>query len=63
MGFSLVDTRQGVFAMGGYDRIVNRNEILKLACPDDNQIENCQWQETEQKLEKESAWHVSIPLP
>ena len=62
-GLTLVETGQGVLAMGGWDENYDeRIEILKLDCPDDK-ITNCHWQEMEQKLEKGRRFHVSIPIP
>ena len=50
--------------MGGWDDSIlkSRNEVLQLDCPGD-QIQSCQWQEMEQKLEVGRYGHVSIPLP
>ena len=66
----LVETNQGVIAVGGsYDRgntfesrYESRKEILKLVCPND-QIQNCEWEEMPQKLELGRRDHVVIPLP
>merc|ERR1712018_50869 len=60
-GLTLVETTEGVLAIGGSDGR-SRKEIYKLICPND-QIENCQWQKQEQELEVGRALHVSIPLP
>ena len=62
-GLTLVQTSQGTYAMGGEDEYGNRRtEVLQLDCPGD-QIQSCQWQEMEQKLEVGRYGHVSIPLP
>ena len=65
-GVTLVETSQGLLAMGGIanvnDRWSYRKEIFKLTCPDDH-IEKCQWKELEQKLDPARSGHVSIPLP
>ena len=59
----MVETSQGIFAMGGTDWDGNkRNEVLKLECPGD-QIQSCQWQETSETLEVRRAYHVAIPIP
>ena len=63
----LVETNQGVLAVGGIGedenfKIVARKEILKLVCLDD-QIQNCEWEEMQQKLELGRRDHVVIPLP
>ena len=56
-------TNQGVFLVGGMDKQMDeRQEIIQLFCQDDI-IENCQWQEIEQKLQKAREAHVAIPLP
>ena len=56
-------TNQGVFLIGGLDKYyVKRQEILQLYCQDDI-IENCQWQEIQQKLQVPRYAHVVIPLP
>ena len=56
-------TNQGVFVVGGKDKNwVRRQEIIQLYCQDDI-IENCQWQEIEQKLQNPRSRHVVIPLP
>ena len=62
-GFPLVTTNQGVFLVGGEDKnLKNHQEIIQLYCHDDV-IENCQWQEYEQQLQKPRGGHVVIPLP
>ena len=63
----LVETNQGVLAVGGGGQdeggnLVYRKEILKLFCLDD-QIQNCEWEEMQQKLELGRSDHVVIPLP
>ena len=61
--FPLVTTNQGVFLVGGQDKNrVRQQEIIQLNCQD-TIIENCQWQEYEQKLQNPRALHVVIPLP
>ena len=68
---ALVETNQGVLAVGGLEgnledenfKLVARKEILKLVCLDD-QIQNCEWEEMQQKLELgRGSDHVVIPLP
>ena len=63
----LVETNQGVLAVGGIGedenfKVVARKEILQLVCLDD-QIQNCEWEEMQQKLELGRSDHVVIPLP
>ena len=63
IGFPLVTTNQGVFLVGGQDKNrVRQQEIIQLNCQD-TIIENCQWQEYEQKLQNPRYLHVVIPLP
>ena len=63
IGFPLVTTNQGVFLVGGQDKNrVRQQEINQLNCQD-TIIENCQWQEYEQQLQKPRGGHVVIPLP
>ena len=63
MFFPLLTTNQGVFLIGGRDKNWDkREEIIQLYCQDDI-IENCQWQEIEQKLQVPREDHVAIPLP
>ena len=63
MFFPLLTTNQGVFLIGGVDKNYGwREEIIQLYCQDDI-IENCQWQEIEQKLQNPRSSHVAIPLP
>ena len=66
----LIETNQGVLAVGGLEgdvedtnfKLVARKEILQLVCLDD-QIQNCEWEEMQQKLELGRSDHVVIPLP
>ena len=52
-----------MFLVGGQDKnYVTRQEIIQLFCQDDI-IENCQWQDYEQKLQNPRWDHVAIPLP
>ena len=52
-----------MFLVGGQDKnYVTRQEIIQLFCQDDI-IENCQWQDYEQKLQNPRWAHVVIPLP
>ena len=61
--FSLVTTNQGVFLVGGWGGNDGPyQEIIQLYCQDDI-IDNCQWQEYEQKLQNPRYLHVVIPLP
>ena len=56
-------TNQGVILVGGEDEnYESHQEIIQLYCQDDI-IENCQWQEIEQKLQNPRKEHVAIPLP
>ena len=62
-GLSLVETVQGVLAIGGRDEAWNlRSEVLKLVCTNDR-IENCQWQEIDQRMKVGRYGHVAIALP
>ena len=57
-----METTQGTYALGGWDEYQNeRSEVFQLDCPGD-QIERCQWQEMEEKLEFPRSYHVSIAL-
>ena len=56
-----METTQGTYALGGLDWH-SRSEVLKLDCPGD-QIETCQWQEMDEKLEGGRYAHVSLALP
>ena len=61
--FTLVETTQGTYALGGLDGDWNRrSEVFKLDCPG-NQIQSCQWQEMPEKLEFGRYRHVSLSLP
>ena len=61
--FTLVETTQGTYALGGEDEYSNdRSEVLHLDCPG-NQIQSCQWQEMPEKLEVGREDHVSLSLP
>ena len=60
-GLSLVETSEGIFAIGGNDAQMYRKEILKLDCPGDK-IETCEWIEQDQELEIARSFHVAIPL-
>ena len=52
-----------MFLVGGMDKnLVMRKEIIQLYCQDDI-IENCLWQEIEQKLQNPREDHVAIPIP
>ena len=58
----MVETRHGTFAMGGVDGDGNRrSEVLLLGCF--AQIQSCQWQEVDEKLEFGRSHHVAFPLP
>ena len=67
----LIETNQGVLAVGGLEgdvedtnfKLVARKEILQLVCLDDK-IQNCKWEEMQQKLQLgREGDHVVIPLP
>merc|ERR1711860_462573 len=61
--YTLVETTQGTYAMGGWDEYHNsRSEVFQLDCPG-NQIQSCQWQEMPEKLEVGRDSHVSLSLP
>merc|ERR1712062_492043 len=61
-GLTLVQTSQGVYALGGSDEDDNeRTEVLQLDCPGD-QISSCQWEQVG-NLQIARSWHVSIPVP
>ena len=62
VGLTLVETSQGVLAIGGFDGWRYSEEIQKLDCPDDK-IKNCYWQEMDQKLKSARYYPVSIPIP
>ena len=52
-----------MFLVGGLDTLDGASEdIIQLYCQDDI-IENCQWQEYEQKLKYLRYDHTVIPLP
>ena len=59
---TLVETSQGTYAMGGWDKDLNsRNEVFQLDCPGD-QISSCQWKQVG-NLQFARSYHVSIALP
>merc|ERR1712062_206808 len=59
---TLVQTSQGTYAMGGWDKDNNdRNEVFQLDCPGD-QISSCLWNQVG-NLQFARAHHVSIALP
>jgi len=58
---TLVETTHGTYALGG-DSNGSRSEVYKLDCPG-NQIQSCQWQEMDEKLEVGRDRHVSLSLP
>ena len=61
-GFTLVQTSQGTYAMGGEDEDrYDRNEVFQLDCPGD-QISSCQWKQVG-NLQFARESHVSIALP
>ena len=58
---TLMNTRQGTYAMGGQDKDRNgRNEVLQLDCLD--QIQSCRWKEVG-NLQFARSSHVAIALP
>ena len=62
-----MEATHDTYAIGGwdYDDFNSRDlsyQVLKLSCPGD-QIQSCQWQEMEEKLEVKSYWHGSIYVP
>merc|ERR1712062_794103 len=62
--FTLVETSQGTYAMGGLDEDRNRrNEVLQLDCPGDQiSSTSCQWKEVGY-LQFARSRHVSFPVP
>ena len=63
--FPLVSTSIGILAVGGYD-LTNggrKNEVLKLQCPEGQDVSACQWITHSQQLQIARSSHVVIPLP
>ena len=63
--FPLVSTSIGILAVGGYDWTNDRykNEVLKLQCPEGEDVSACQWITHSQQLQVARENHVVIPLP
>ena len=63
--FPLVSTSIGILAVGGYDRTNNRrkNEVVKLQCPEGEDVSACRWIPHSQQLQNARQAHVVIPLP
>ena len=60
--FTLVETSQGTYAMGGLDEDRNRrNEVLQLNCKGDL-IQSCHWKEVG-NFQFATHSHVSILVP
>ena len=60
-GLTLVETSQGIYAMGGVDDDPIGDEVLRLDCPGD-QIESCQWKQVG-NLQFARSDHISFALP
>ena len=63
--FPLVSTSIGILAVGGGDYTNGRrkNEVLKLQCPEGEDVSACQWITHSQRLQIARYHHVVIPLP
>ena len=69
--FPLVSTSIGILAVGGWDgtqrvyRPIGRpkNEVLKLQCPEGEDVSACRWITHSQRLQIARDEHVVIPLP
>ena len=63
--FPLVSTSIGILAVGGWDRTNYRrkNEVLKLQCPEGEDVSACRWITHSQRLQIARQDHVVIPLP
>ena len=57
----MIETSQGTYAIGGWDSLDRRNEVLELVCPRD-QIQRCQWIEVG-NLQLARSNFVSFALP
>ena len=63
--FPLVSTSIGILAVGGVDWTNYRrtNEVVKLQCPEGQDVSACQWITHSQQLQIARYNHVVIPLP
>ena len=63
--FPLVSTSIGILAVGGYDWTNGRrkNEVVKLQCPEGQDVSACRWITHSQRLQVARSSHVVIPLP
>ena len=63
--FPLVSTSIGILAVGGWDFTNGRykNEVVKLQCPEGQDVSACQWITHSQRLQIARNRHVVIPLP
>ena len=63
--FPLVSTSIGILAVGGWDYTNRRrkNEVVKLQCPEGQDVSACQWITHLQQLQIARYNHVVIPLP
>ena len=63
--FPLVSTSIGILAVGGVDWTNRRrkNEVVKLQCPEGQDVSACRWITHSQQLQIARNDHVVIPLP
>ena len=63
--FPLVSTSIGILAVGGWDFTNGRykNEVVKLQCPEGQDVSACRWITHSQRLQVARHDHVVIPLP
>jgi len=63
--FPLVSTSIGILAVGGWDRTNggHKNEVVKLQCPEGEDVSACRWITHSQRLQIARSAHVVIPLP
>merc|ERR1712179_881579 len=66
--FPLVSTSIGILAVGGYDwtnrrTLRTKNEVVKLQCPEGQDVSSCRWITHSQRLQIARSNHVVIPLP
>ena len=63
--FPLVSTSIGILAVGGFDWTNGglKNEVVKLQCPEGQDVSACRWITHSQRLQIARSNHVVIPLP
>ena len=63
--FPLVSTSIGILAVGGWDGTNWRakNEVVKLQCPEGQDVSACRWITRSQRLQIARDDHVVMPLP